>query len=228
VSDSPQPWASDAASGSPPLVVVVDSESPCSERAADARVMARALQRAGTFVPPTMELLSSARMACRRGDTRRAVIDAGTAGEAALAGILGLPPVQSRGLGGLVRLAGQRGVRLPADADRCLVRPRNDAVHRGLAPSHADVCRSLEIVEALVAQVEPDLIPASSLRPVNRPQRHDLLMIRRADRGPEASIPTGPGSPRVTPNRISAMWTGDARSGGGSCTSLGASGRAAR
>jgi hypothetical protein len=171
-----------AASGSPPLVVTMGSDDQCSERAADARVLAIAIARAGVSVPPLiLQLLATSRMACRRGDRRRAIVDVGTAAEAALAAILGLPPQHARTLGGLVVEATKRGIAVLKDAQPSLVDPRNDAVHRGLTPSPANLYRALSIAEQLVAQVEQDLVPVESLRPVHRPQRHDLLFIRGPD-----------------------------------------------
>ncbi len=168
-----------AASGSPPLVIVAPSNGQCSERAMDDRVLGLAVKRAGvTRVPLGLELLASARMACRSGDRRRALIDIGTAAEAALAAILRLPPADQRPLGGLVRLARKRGLNIPSDAELSLTGPRNDAVHRGLPPPYAVLSRALEITEQLLAQVEPDLVPVSSLRAVHRPQRQDLILIQ--------------------------------------------------
>jgi hypothetical protein len=168
-----------AASGSPPLVIVTGSDGQCSERVVDERVFALCAERAGVASPPlTMELLASARMACRRGDRRRALIDVGTAAEAALTSLLGLDQTHGYTLGGLVRLASQSNLSIPADTDSHLVKPRNDAVHRGLVPSPSTLTLALEITEQLVAQVEPDAIPVSSLRATQRPQRHDIVIIQ--------------------------------------------------
>jgi hypothetical protein len=172
-----------AASGSPPLVIIAPSNGPCSERAVDERVLVLSLKRAGIApLPLAMELLAAARVACRTGDRRRALIDAGTATEAALTRILGLQANHQGTLGSLVTLARNRGVSVPADAETSLLVPRNDAVHRGSAPSHASLCRALDITEQLVSRVEPDLIPIDSLQAVHRPQRQDVLLIR----GPQA------------------------------------------
>ena len=62
------------------------------------------------------------------------------------------------------------------DTQASLFGPRNDAVHRGQLLSCANVMRALEIAEELVSLVEADLIRVSSLRAVNRPQRHDLVI----------------------------------------------------
>ena len=166
------------ASGSPRLTIRMDAHGPTSERLVDRRVLALSVSRAGTSTPPiTWELLASARMAGRRGDARRALIDAGTTAEGALSKVLSLTPNHQLTLGRLVTEALGRNIGVPSDARAALVQPRNDAVHRGHL-SGINVGRGIEIAEELIALVDPDFIRGSSLRPVNRPQRHDIVIIQ--------------------------------------------------
>jgi hypothetical protein len=166
------------ASGSPRLTVRLDGHGETSERLVDRRVLALAINRAGASRPPlTWELLASARIAGRRGDARRALIDAGSAAEGALSKVLSLPPNHQFTLGGLVTEALKRNIGVPSDAQAALVQPRNDAIHRSHF-SGINVDRGIEIAEELIALVDADFIRGSSLRPVNRPQRHDIVIIR--------------------------------------------------
>jgi hypothetical protein len=166
------------ASGSPRLTSRLDGHGPTSERLMDRRVLALCVSRAGTPRPPiTWELLASARMAGRRGDARRALIDAGTAAEGALTKVLSLPPTHKYTLQGLVTMALKRKIGVPSDAHAALVQPRNDAVHRGYL-SGINIDRGIEIAEDLIVLADPDFIRGSSLRPVNRPQRHDIVIIQ--------------------------------------------------
>lgn len=174
------------ASGSAPLVVRLDQDSAVSERLINQCVLDRALKD-GVFSPPpfSWELLSSARLAGRRGDKRRALADAGTAAEAALNDLLSLPPTHKMTLGELVTEAQKRNVPLPSDTMSALVRYRNDAVHRGTSCSFDQLCRAIEIAEELLAlQQQPRFIRASTLRAVNRPQRHDLTILRPVSSAP--------------------------------------------
>lgn len=164
-------------SGYPTIKIVMDTRDTTSERCVDIKVFSVAVTRAGNSQPPMMwELLASARMAGRRGDDRRALIDAGTAAEAALVDILNLPANHGKTLGNLVTVAGQKGFVLPPDIRTALVQPRNNAVHQGLA-SAGLVERALEIVEDLVVRADATYVSVSSLQKVHRPQRMDLLIF---------------------------------------------------
>ena len=166
------------ASSSPTLVISECGDGPACERLVNTCVLDLAAVRAGTGkAPMSLELLASARMAARRGDGRRALTDSGTAVEAALSRILGLQSNHQHTLGSLVKLASKNGVNIPADTQASLIDLRNDAVHRGQLRFGADVSHALELAERIVSLVELDLIPVSSLRPVNRPQCHDLVFI---------------------------------------------------
>ncbi|NUO63787.1 MAG: hypothetical protein HOQ34_09465 [Gemmatimonadaceae bacterium] len=162
---------------SPSLSVRLDIDSPTSERLLNRDLLDRMVAKAGTDLPPIMwELLASARMAGRRGDARRALIDAGTAAEAALSILLGLQPGHQLTLGALVVEATKKGVVIPPDSKTALVQPRNDAIHRGRWPTSA-VDRALEIAEEFVSQADNTFVPSTSLRSVNRPQRSDIRFI---------------------------------------------------
>jgi hypothetical protein len=124
-----------------------------------------------------LELLASARMFLRRRDRRRALIDAGGAAESALIALLG-SKYDGQTLGSLVNIC--RSVEIDAGVN--LVAPRNDAVHRGIAPTAAVAMRALEIVESLVLQVESSVKPSVDLRHINRPQRTDLVIIRPSEK----------------------------------------------
>jgi hypothetical protein len=162
---------------SPRLTLRIDIDSPTSERLVDQRVFDLAVTMAGTPPPLMWELLAAGRMAGRRGDARRALVDAGTAAEAALRILLALPPQRQLTLGGLVKEALDRGIALPADTYKALVDPRNQAIHKGVW-SLSKVHRALEISEELVGLADPKFIRSSSLHSVNRPQRQDIRFIR--------------------------------------------------
>ncbi len=164
---------------SPPIPIVLDLGNAASERVLDRPTLELASQHAKEPVPLVVEMSTSARMAARRGDLRRAFIDCGTAAEGALARVLNLPSNHSKTLGRLVADAIAGGQPVPADAQTALVEPRNDAAHRGLLRPGANVLRAIEIVDSLVALVEPEFARQSTLRTVNRPQRHDMMIIRR-------------------------------------------------
>ena len=164
-------------SGYPTMTITMDTRDTTSERCVDNNVLNVARTYAGSSAPPLMwELLASARMAGRRGDARRALIDAGTAAEAALVSILNLTPNHGKTLGNLVTTALQNNVVLPADIKTALVQPRNDAVHQGVVTGKL-VDRALEIVEKLVVGADKTYVAASLLQKVHRPQRMDLLIF---------------------------------------------------
>ena len=164
-------------SGYPTMTITMDTRDTTSERCVDKNVLFVARTKAGSSSPPMMwELLASARMAGRRGDSRRALIDAGTAAEAALVSILNLTPNHGKTLGNLVTTALQNNIVLPSDIKTALVQPRNDAVHQGVVPGTL-VNRALEIVENIVASADKTFVPASSLQKVHRAQRMDLLIF---------------------------------------------------
>lgn len=162
-------------SSTDPLVVDFHGRQS-SERAVNRDIAAIASTRAGSAPPIIIELLASARMFCRRGDRRRAIIDAAAAAEAALTRLSNSPnPKTLRGLVSSSPIA-------PADTQANLVDPRNDAIHNNTAPAFQTTNRAIEIAEELAAQVEPDVIRAGSLRHFNRPARRDLVFIRPPER----------------------------------------------
>jgi hypothetical protein len=164
------------ASGSPTIRANLNITGPTAERLVNGAVLDFAVQAAGKRPPLTFELLASSRMAARRNDYRRALIDAGTAAEAALSAKLGLPPNHKLTLGNLVKEAQRHKLAIPRDTMASLVEPRNKAVHRGVVPGGI-VDRALDVAEDLVALVKPRLIRIGSLTPVNRPQWNEIRMI---------------------------------------------------
>ncbi len=165
------------ASAMPAGAFRLDIDNPTSERLLTRQLLAGVLPSVGSVPPPLMwELLTAAKMAGRRGDARRALIDAGTAAESALTAILSLPPGHQQPLGGLVTEAKRRGVTLPSDIRSALVQPRNHAIHRGQWRGTA-VNRALEISEELVARADASFVQSTRLEPVNRPQRDNIQLI---------------------------------------------------
>jgi hypothetical protein len=160
-----------------PLVLsVIPDESPVGEYLADGSSISRIVSLtndATAEVPTAVELLSNAILAIQRKLLRQAIIDLGGAAEASLTTLLGLASY-NRPLGPLV---GEAGSLVPPDTMTTLVRPRNHAVHRGVAPPHNQVIRSLEIVHDLVDKAFPDYSRRPSLRRTMRPQRSDLMFI---------------------------------------------------
>lgn len=168
--------------GQAPIPIRVDFGSPQSEGLVNRSLLEYIVPRVGTAAPAIMwELLASARMAGRRDDVRRALIDAGTAAEAALSILM--PPALGNQptLGGQVSEAQRRGIALPVDTKVALVQPRNDAIHRGQW-SPGSVNRALEIAEDIIALADPSTPRTSSLRTVNRPQRSDIKLILPPER----------------------------------------------
>jgi hypothetical protein len=164
-----------------PIRIDIDG-SPSSERVLSRQLVTIAASRAGTNPPAILELLASARLFMRRGDLRRALIDAGAAAEGAIVQRIG-PSATGQTLGSLINIC--RTVEVDAQVN--LVDPRNDAVHRSIAPAWAVAERAIEIVEDLVLQVEKDTVAAGSLRHVNRPQRVDLVIFKPSDKMVELS-----------------------------------------
>jgi hypothetical protein len=165
-------------SGEASMTIVVDLGSPKSERLVNRRVLDYIVPRVGNGTPPLMwELLASARMAARRGDVRRALIDAGTAAESALSVLAPPAPKARPTLGTQVKDAPKKGIVLPSDTWTVLVEPRNHAIHRGQwSPGGVD--RALEIAEDIVALADPAMPRASFLPHKFRPQRNDIKIIR--------------------------------------------------
>ncbi|HKR10927.1 MAG TPA: hypothetical protein VJT15_02625 [Pyrinomonadaceae bacterium] len=153
-------------------------DGPRAERLVNQAVLDVAVQNAGIAPSMTLELLASARMAARRGDNRRSLIDAGTAVEAALSHALGLGNMHLFTLGSLITQAENQGLTVPADTRTSLVHPRNDAVHRGLLSASINIDRALEVAELIASLADPYLVPIASLTPVNRPQWNEIVFIK--------------------------------------------------
>lgn len=161
----------------PPFKITHIKGVQLSEQIVDDKVLNLALESAGTLTPLPLELLTSARMAARRGDRRRALSDAGTAVELALSDILALDENHRLTLGPIVGKAMEKGIKIPEDTLGALVSPRNDAIHRGKISKPHSIERALEITEKIVSLSISELIPFSSLTPVFRPYRFDMNII---------------------------------------------------
>lgn len=114
------------------------------------------------------ELLRQGWAQLRRGHARRAVIDAGTALELALAAFnqtgprakVGSPPT----LGRYVKNKQiQRAAKLPANTDRGVVLVRNAAIHKNREPTGEEAEQALRIARAVLDRLEP--LPTGPWRP---------------------------------------------------------------
>lgn len=129
-----------------------------------------ALHQAGDSYPPIEHLLMrDARASLLRGQTRRAVLDAGAAAELALidlahAALLPLPePVRAavtpryRTLGNLVTFVKSAELRLPVPASDLdtLVRLRNAATHRVARPAYGEALGAVNTAQRLIEHVRP-------------------------------------------------------------------------
>jgi hypothetical protein len=149
------------------------------------RLLTIAGDSTGPLMPPVeWELINDARAAIEVGHHRRAVIEAGTAAELALTGLIQqvLSEVQPPGvpkalldryktLGSLAELYGRLGRELPKDFHRAVVNPRNDATHDGYKPTE-NQARDAVIASAEIVR---RLLPLTDLLPVNHGlQRQEL------------------------------------------------------
>lgn len=160
---------------SPSLKIIISRDGQSAERIVNKDVLETAISSVDTAPSLALELLSSSRMAARRADHRKALIDSGTAVELALSQILN---IRNKTLGGLVREAFNKRIDIPADTKAAFVDLRNDAAHRGKVNTKG-TDRALEIAEEIIALSEPTLITFSTLEPVLRPQRFDLVIIQK-------------------------------------------------
>lgn len=117
--------------------------------------------------------MSDARSLHNNGQWRRAVIDAATAAEVAITSWLDnrlntAEPVVKAALlntpltlGRLHRLYTQLGGTLPVDFDNVVVKPRNDAAHRGMSLTSE---QSAKAIDATAELLKPRLRSSSSPR----------------------------------------------------------------
>ncbi|ETA00858.1 hypothetical protein ThrDRAFT_04637 [Frankia casuarinae] len=122
--------------------------------------------------PPTEHLLlRDAIAANRRGQRRRAVLDAATAAEMALTYLLdqelaglrsdvaGYVIEKSRQIGGRVQALKNLGVQLPGDAGKrimsFLAEPRNTAIHGGREPSVDETREALKVADEIMETASP-------------------------------------------------------------------------
>ena len=121
----------------------------------------------GQLPPPERLHLTDARSLHNDGQWRRAVIDAATAAEVAItswldnrlstaepdvkAALLGTPLT----LGRLHRLYTRLGGVLPGDFDKLVVKPRNDAAHRGMSLTREESAAAIESTATLLDATSP-------------------------------------------------------------------------
>lgn len=161
----------------PPFEISFIKDGQLSEQIVNDKILNLAVESAGTHIPLPLELLTSARMAARRGDRRRALSDAGTAVELVLTDILALDENHRHTLKPIVKEARKKGIKIPKDTEGNLIYPRNDAMHRGEISKPFSIERALEITEEIVSLSVSELIPFSSLTPVFRPYRQNMNII---------------------------------------------------
>jgi hypothetical protein len=131
------------------------------ESAIDGPAIQQVLTAAGTGRRPPLAwlLIRDALHQQWSGDPRRAVLDAGTAAELALAAILTARAIHVDGdrdtLGSLVKKAPAGCVWLPDDVDAALVKVRNNAAHRAVTATVKEASRALEISMDLVEVAHP-------------------------------------------------------------------------
>lgn len=166
------------------VVALPESDLIDSERVLDEQSLEVACAGASAEDDPPLglELRSRAHIASRRGDTRTAIAEVGTAAESWLTRALGLAADHGRTLGGLVMDAHSARLDIPSDTKSRLVDPRNDAVHRGSAPNISATRRALEIADELLLLADVAVHEVLvSMRRTSRPQRQDLVIFRRSD-----------------------------------------------
>lgn len=161
-----------------PISINIKCGDATSERVVNKEVFDLAIDSACQQPPLCLELFASSRLAARRKDFRRALIDAGTAIELALRAVLNIDEAERPLLRELIREAKQERINIPDDVFNSLVTPRNVAVHRAKIQSNIDINRALEITETIINLALPDLIPSNSLKPYLRPQRQDLVFFK--------------------------------------------------
>jgi hypothetical protein len=160
--------------------------SAVSERVADVPAVDRmtALSNDATAsAPAAIILIAAARRAAGRGRYRLALMELGTALELLLTDLLNLPGNHRETLGPLSARARRHGVALPKHVQQRFVKPRNDAVHGGIEPTRQIVLDALDMVDGLVAQHLPDYACDSTSQRAHRPQRTDLVIVKRPSAG---------------------------------------------
>lgn len=153
---------------------VIESHVIAGRRGATEEELTAAFKRAsvGEMLPLQHELLLQARTAQFDSEPRRAVIDATSAAEVAIAqwvhGRLeerGLSSdealaisAQANGIVDLYKLAASLGLKLATSGRRVadqIAGPRNVAVHRGAPPSHDVAARAVRSSQEIVDEVSP-------------------------------------------------------------------------
>lgn len=139
------------------VVVTLDRTTPAS-----LHVVRAASQFASDSATPPEDhlLLRDARAAARRGDFRRAVIEAASALEIALAEFndehVRVTPPKRPMLGWYVTNSDiAAAARLPDDLKQSVVDVRNEAIHEGRAPSLAVAQRAINVVASVLRTISP-------------------------------------------------------------------------
>jgi hypothetical protein len=118
----------------------------------------------GRAAPPERLHLSDARSLHNNGQWRRAVIDAATAAEVGItswidsnaeAKVKADLASKPRTLGGLWRLYEQLGGTVPADFQKLVVDPRNDAAHRGMSLTPEQSAAAIDATAELLKATTP-------------------------------------------------------------------------
>lgn len=118
----------------------------------------------GRAAPPERLHLSDARSLHNNGQWRRAVIDAATAAEVGItswidsnadAKVKADLAKKPRTLGALWRLYDKLGGAVPADFQKLVVDPRNDAAHRGMSLTSEQSAAAIDATEALLKATTP-------------------------------------------------------------------------
>lgn len=164
------------------ISLCIQDGGQASEYLVNHKVLDLSIDSSEKPTPIAFELLASARMAARRSDFRRAVVDAGTASELALSELLEIDETKKLTLGGLITEVKKRNLKIPDDVQTKLVDQRNAAIHRGYISSNKDALRALEIAEQIVSMSVKEMIPFNQLKPFFRPQRQDFVIIKNTQK----------------------------------------------
>lgn len=161
-------------------VTIETSGNPRSERVADLEAVRRLVMLASKDpmdIPSAVSLVAAARLAAQRGRLRLSLMELGTAAEAAFTDALQLGS-HIMTLGVLVDHVAARGLTLPLDVKDRFVKPRNAAVHKGQAPSLAEVDYGFALLDGLIWDYYTDFAYSSTAPLAWRPQRQDLVFAR--------------------------------------------------
>lgn len=120
--------------------------------------------------PSSVIFLAEARLAGLRHRHRLALIAAATGLEGLIGEVTGIGTSPSDTLGKLIvdpRVTSR--MQLPGDTYSSVVKPRNEAVHRGTDPPRAELLRAVDILDGLARTYHPDFACDPGLRRAHRP-----------------------------------------------------------